>query len=136
MYVMYVLVLQGPHKDGCHGWHATRQFSMPPVKFQAITIVATRQFLTTLIVATRQLKFLVRALVSYKGVSYKPILSVFIDQFFDSLAYLQNFRNLAIEMRAHLLGFFEEVSNSFLFGNVSLLFYFPALVKQSFLVLL
>ena len=35
---------------------------MPPVKFQAITIVATRQFLTMLIVATRQLKFLVRAL--------------------------------------------------------------------------
>mgnify|MGYP001168442401 CR=1 FL=1 len=56
--------MQGPHKDGCHGWHATRQFSMPPVKFQAITIVATRQFLTTLIVATRQLKFLVRALTS------------------------------------------------------------------------
>ena len=52
-----------------------------------------------------------------------PLFAVFIDQFFDNLAYLQDFRNLAIEMRAHLLGFFEEVSNSFLFGNVSLLFY-------------
>ena len=51
-----------------------------------------------------------------------PLFAVFIDQFFDNLAYLQDFRNLAIEMRAHLLGFFEEVSNSFLFGNVSLFF--------------
>ena len=50
-----------------------------------------------------------------------PLFAVFIDQFFDNLAYLQDFRNLAIEMRAHLLEFFEEVSNNFLFGNVSLL---------------
>lgn len=50
-----------------------------------------------------------------------PLFTVFIDQFFDNLAYLQDFRNLAIEMRAHLLGFFEEVSNSFLSGNVTVL---------------
>ena len=36
-----------------------------------------------------------------------PIFAVFIDQFFDNLAYLQDFRNLAIEML--LLGFCEEV---------------------------
>ena len=37
-----------------------------------------------------------------------PLFTVFIDQFFDNLAYLQDFRNLAIEMRAHLLGFFTK----------------------------
>ena len=59
---------QGPHKDGWHGWHATRQFSMPPVKFQAITIVATRQFLTTLIVATRQ--FLTTLIVATRQLKF------------------------------------------------------------------
>ena len=62
-----------------------------------------------------------------------PLFAVFIDQFFDNLAYLQDFRNLAIEMRAHLLGFFEEVSNSFLFGNVSLLFYLLLITLHSLL---
>ena len=37
-----------------------------------------------------------------------PLFAVFIDQFFDNLAYLQDFRNLAIEMRAHLLGFLKK----------------------------
>ena len=34
--------MQGPHKDGCHGWHATRQFYewvYATRQFQAIPIV-------------------------------------------------------------------------------------------------